>query len=140
MSRSACVRRHGSRTLADQAAKNLKVTLRGQRQEKTEILTGRQRQTQSRKAFQSEESFVFPIIPQRCEEEDGGGLEERERTEDKMDLKTKRRKSRKAKRWKKKKKLKKNRTNTLKTNKAPEYQRKGREPQTKQKVTETSET
>lgn len=103
MSRSACVRRHGSRTLADQAAKNLKVTLRGQRQEKTEILTGRQRQTQSRKAFQSEESFVFPIIPQRCEEEDGGGLEERERTEDKMDLKTKRRKSRKAKRWKKKK-------------------------------------
>lgn len=49
-------------------------------------------------------------------------------------------KSRKSSRQRDGTKLKKDGTNTPKMNQAPEYQRKGREPQTKQRVTDMSET
>lgn len=72
------LRRHGCRTPGGPRSKKSKVTPRGRdggkNAEKSEILTGRQRQIQSRKSLQSEESFVFPIILQRWEEEDEGRL------------------------------------------------------------------
>lgn len=72
------LRRHGCRTPGGPRSKESKVTLRGREEgknaEKRELLTGRQRQKQSRKSLQREESFVFPIVLQRWEEEDDGRL------------------------------------------------------------------